>query len=336
MEVETHGEVTETTTADAVTTADPGSFDITSAVDSIGADLGFGETATDEVVEPVAETTTTEPAETTTETETAPTTPASTAPRTWRPEAAKDWDKLPASVQAEVLKREDDMFKGIESYKADATVGKTMAQVFQPFDALFKQYDVNPAQQVSNLLRAHYTLALGSPAEKMEIFNRMVQDYNLQSPGEAPYVDPQVQALQQELRTLKSSVQGVHQQRENEVRNALATELDAFAKDPANADFDLVAADIAALLQAGQAATLREAYDKAVWLNPAARAKQISRETARVNAEAAKAAQVKADQVRKTTAANVTTRPKFASATTPLGSMDDTLEASLARIKSRG
>ena len=81
---------------------------------------------------------------------------------------------------------------------------------------------------------------------------------------------------------------------------------------------------------------LQEAYDKAVWLNPATRAKQIERETLAKAAEARKGAEKKAAEVRKATAANVRAKPKSASAATPLGSMDESLEATLAAIKARG
>ena len=45
------------------------------------------------------------------------------APKTWRPEAAAKFATLPPEVQQEVLKREEDIFKGLEGYKADASIG---------------------------------------------------------------------------------------------------------------------------------------------------------------------------------------------------------------------
>lgn len=334
MEVESHGEITETTTP-AVEPSD--GFDMAGAVDSIGADLGFGETAEEPATE-VVETPAAEPSE-----EPAPAAdpeaspaPATPAPRTWRPEASAEWAKLPPVVQAEIIKREEDMFRGIESYKADATFGKTMQTVIKPFEHIMQQYNINPAQQINNLLLSHYKLAFGTPEEKSAILDRIITDYGLQAPGEAPYVDPQVQALQTELQNLKSSLQGVQQQRENEVRTTLAKELDTFAKDPAHAEFETVASDIATLLQTGQAQSLQEAYDKAVWLNPTTRAKQIERETLARAAAARKEAEKKAAEVRRATAANVRAKPKSASAATPLGSMDESLEATLAAIKARG
>jgi len=344
MDVESHGEITETTSPTTDTSAgSSGGMDMAGAVDSIGADLGFGSSddadtteAVDKTPAPVAPTTDPTPAS---DPATPPAPAASTtpAPRTWRPEAVAEWDKLPPTVQAEVLKREEDMFKGIEGYKADATLGKTMQAVLKPFEQVMQQHGVNAPQQIHNLLQAHYTLAMGTPEQKMAIFQRIVEDYGLENLSATPaQLDPTVRALQSQVQSLTSSLQGFQQQREGEVRSTLAKELDAFSKDPANADFDLVATDIASLLQSGQAQSLREAYDKAVWLNPAARAKQIERETTARAAAAKKAADIKAAEVRKATAANVKASAKSASAATPLGSMDDSLEATLAAIKARG
>ena len=345
MEVQTVGEITTSTTPSSTDTSssDSGSLNMAEAVDSIGADLGFGESegestaSSTDAVEPKPSAEPSAPASK----DAAPSvpaasTPSSPVPRTWRPEAAAEWAKVPPVVQAEILKREEDMFRGLEGYKADAGLGKAVAQVLQPYDSVFKQYNLNPLQQISGLLQTHHQLSFGSQAEKMAILNKLVTDYGIVETGEeAPYVDPQVKALREELQTLKSGLQGVHQQREAEVRSSLAKELDAFTKDPANADFETVANDIAVLLQSKQATSLREAYDKAVWLNPVTRAKQVARETAAANEKAKKEADAKAEEVRKATAANIKTRAKPASSTTPLGSMDDTLEAQLARIKAR-
>jgi len=340
MDVQTTGEVTTTTTAAEPISNDVGGLDMAGAVDSIGADLGFGETVNEEVVEsasPEVEAKTEPQTPASTEVETpAPAASATPAPRTWRPEASAEWAKIPPVVQAEILKREEDMFRGLEGYKVDAGLGKSVAAILQPYDSVFKQYNINPVQQLSGLMNTHYRLSFGTQEEKATILSKLAVDYGIAPANEAPYADPQVKALQQELQTLKSGLQGVNQQREAEVRSKLAGELESFAKDPANADFDLVANDIAAILQSGQAGSLREAYDKAVWLNPTARAKQIERETTARADAAKKAAEAKAAEVRKATAANVKVSPKSASAATPLGSMDDSLEATLAAIKARG
>ena len=82
----------------------------------------------DPVIDAAVDSAAAEPAaETQSTTEEQPTEPevkseaALAPPKTWRAEALAKWETLPAEVQREVLKREEDIFKGLESYKADAT-----------------------------------------------------------------------------------------------------------------------------------------------------------------------------------------------------------------------
>lgn len=91
-------------------------------------------------------------------------------PKTWRPEAAAKFATLPPEVQQEILKREEDIFKGLESYKADASIGKALKGVVQPYMHIFQAQGVDPIQQVSGLMRAHVALATGTPRAKTAIF----------------------------------------------------------------------------------------------------------------------------------------------------------------------
>lgn len=259
---------------------------------------------------------------------------APAVPRTWRPEAAAKWAALPPEVQQEVLKREEDMFKGIEAYKTDANFGKSLKGVLDPYMPVLRQYNIDPAQQIAGLMQTHHTLALGTPEQKTALFQKLAQQYGVQLGGEAPYVDPQVAALQQELRGLQSRLQGREQQEANVQREKLQSELNAFAADPAHPYFDEVANDIAAQLRAG-AKDLAEAYERAVWANPVTRAKEQSRLTAEQTAKAQREAEERAAAARKATSANVKSKAKAASGTAPLGSIDDTLNAAFADIKSR-
>lgn len=262
-------------------------------------------------------------------------------PKTWRKEAAAAWAQVPAEARAEILKREEDMFKGLEAYKADATFGKSLKGAMAPYLPMLQQYNIDPVQQVQALMTAHYTLATGNPAQKTAFFQQLARDYGvdlgqLAAPGEAPYVDPAVKALQTELQGVKSQLSAAEQARQLEVRQGLEKQIEAFAVDPANAHFNEVANDMAVLLEKGVCETLQEAYDRAVWSNPAVRAKELSRQQADAAKKAADEAAAKAEAARKSTAANVRTSAKSGSAAAPLGSMDDTLAETLAAIKARG
>ena len=265
----------------------------------------------------------------------APTASTLQPPKTWRPEAAAKFATLPPEVQQEVLKREEDIFKGLESYKADASIGKAFKGVVQPYMHIFQVQGVDPIQQVSGLMRAHVALATGTPEQKQQFFQQLAEEYGVDLGAEAPYIDPQVASLQKQLSDLQSRLNGREQYEANEARSKLQAEIDAFASDPAHQYFDEVANDIAGLLRSGTAKDLKDAYDKAVWANPITRAKEQARLTAEAEAKAKAEAAERAKQARKAIGANVKSSAKAASGTAPLGSIDDTLNAALVAIKSR-
>ncbi len=326
-------------------------FDMEGALSEISGGLGLGNdegessspSPDDGLDELLPETTETE--ETTETAAKAPADPAPTAaavpppaPRTWRAEAAAEWEKLPAGVQAEILKREDDMFKGIETYKADAGLGKVIKGVLEPYIPTMQKYGLDPVVQVQNLMQAHYKLALGTPEEKASMFFQLAKDYGIQigDQGETPYVDPQVRALQTELNGIKSSLKTQEERTVAEIRNKLTAEIDAFAADPKHTYFNEVMDDVASLLRSGAAKDLSDAYDKAIWANPLTRAKEQARLTAETAATLKKEQADKIAAAKKASAANVKVKQKAVSGTAPLGSMDSTLQETLAAINARG
>lgn len=322
-------------------------LDMANALDEISEGLGFdsSDSDTDDVnldavgggegeAKPVGEPATGDSAQPAT----APTDTASAAPRTWRPEAAAEWAKLPPVVQAEIAKREDDIFKGLEGYKEAATQGKAFQSVIDPYMPILKQFGINPVQQVANLMSAHYQLATGTPEARRAMFAKLAQDYHIdlgQPAGEAPYEDPAVAALREKLSGVESTLARQAQREQETVRTQLNNEINAFAADLAHPYFDEVANDITALLRGNGAKDLADAYDKAVWANPVTRAKEQARLATENGAKAKKEAEERAAAARRATAANVKSRSKAASSTASLGSIEDTLNETLGAIRAR-
>ena len=205
----------------------------------------------------------------------------------------------------------------------------------QPYLQVFQSQGIDPMQQVSGLMRAHVALATGTPEQKQQFFQHLAKEYGVDLDTEPPYVDPQVAGLQKQLSDLQSRLNGREQHEANEARSKLQAEIDSFASDPAHQYFDEVANDMAGLLRSGAAKDLKDAYDKAIWANPITRAKEQARLTADAEAKAKAEAAERAKQARRATGANVKSSAKAASGTAPLGSIDDTLNAALAAIKSR-
>jgi hypothetical protein len=274
--------------------------------------------------------------------DTLPATPAPDAPqppKTWRKEALDLWGQLPPAVQSEVAKREEDMFRGMEAYKADAAYGKDFRTALQPYMELLQASGINPAQQTAGLMQAHITLATGSPEQKVQFLRQIAADYGVDlaglSPDAQPFVDPAVQALQSDLNSVKSILQQTQQREQNARLSEMTQKVNAFAADPKNVYFEEVATDVADLLRTKVCNTLEEAYEKAIWANPTTRAKEIARQTAERDTAARSAAAKRAAEAKKAASAVVQTRAKQSSGTAPVGSMDDTMKEILAEINGR-
>lgn len=328
-------------------------FDMGAAVDSLSGELGFeSETPQDqddlhvEIGEtdlqnaenanptPPADNSDTPPAD-------APPTPSALEPpKTWRKEALEQWNTLPEVVKAEVLKREEDIFRGLEVYRADATFGKSLKAALDPYLPILQQYNIDPAAQVANLMQAHHTLALGAPEQKVAFMRQLAQEYGIDlgelSGAGAPFVDPAVDALQKELQAVKSTLSARERAEAQQRMQSIQTEIEQFASDPANEHFDSVANDIAALLKAGTAKDLKDAYEKAVWANPVTRAKLVAKQQADAAAQAKAEAAKRAAAAKSASSVVVRAKPSSASGTAPIGSMDDTMQETLAAIQARG
>lgn len=260
-------------------------------------------------------------------------TPAPTAkvvPGTWRPEAQQAWDTLPDVVKDEVLKREQDMFAGLEQYKADAAQGQSFSEALKPFEQIFQTYGIDPAKQVAGLMNAHLTLSMGSPEQKQALINQLVKDYGLYNlQVDSPYVDPTVASLQTEVKNLRMALDAQQSQTSREMESKINAEVAAFAADPKNVHFNAVFQDMAQLLQSGVSKSLQDAYDKAVWANPVTREAVMK---AQHEAERQEQARI-AEEARKKTGVKVKATGSGGTAT--IGTMDDTLAETLAAIQSR-
>jgi hypothetical protein len=278
----------------------------------------------------------------------APTPSATEAPKTWRPEVREKWAIVPPEVQAEILKREEDMFRGLDVYKADAESGRRFGQVFAPHMNLLKQVGADPVALTTEFMNAHILLATGTPQAKQQFMRDLMQHYGVsldptQSSGDAPYVDPSVSALREELNGVKSQLSARERQEHNARQADLQRQqaewtknLETFANDKANEYFFEVANDIAEIVRRGET-DIKKAYDMACAMNPTVRAKIIERETAQRLEAQRKADAEAAAKAKEAAAANTRVKPKQVNGgTAKKGSWEDTMEATLKEIQSRG
>lgn len=270
----------------------------------------------------------------------APVDPTATPPKTWTKEAGETWATIPPAAKAEILRREEDMFKGIEGYKAKASFGESVVDVLKPYMPAIMANSINPVNLINNLLASHNTLALGSQEQKLALWQNLAKTYGMTvtsagEEGSPAYVDPKVASLEAKIAQLESGQAQTEQARRQQYQEDSTKAVNAFATDPAHPYFDECSDEIARLIRSGEGKDLADAYEKAVWLNPVTRTKEVARQNAEKQTKLGEDAAKKLLDAKTATAANVNTRPKAVTAGRPLGSMDDTMMDTLRSIKAR-
>ena len=93
------------------------------------------------------------------------------------------WAQLPPAVQQEVLKREADIFQGIEQYRDLAQTGRVFQQALAPFQEHFRAAGMDPVATVGNLLNAHHVLARGTADQKLQLVRAIITERVYLVPG---------------------------------------------------------------------------------------------------------------------------------------------------------
>jgi hypothetical protein len=212
------------------------------------------------------------------------------APKTWTKAALEKWATVDPVVQQEILKREDDFLQGITQYKAAADIGMAYDKVVEPYKPILAAENVDPVQMFQSFAANHYLLMKGTPQQKIELAASLINGYNIplaellehiaDGGDQSTQVDPQIIALKKELADIKGHFTAQDQGIRAAQQKTIEREIETFAADPAHPYFDELASDISKLFGSGLATSLEEAYEKAVYANPATRQKEIDRLTA--------------------------------------------------------
>jgi pantothenate kinase-related protein Tda10 len=211
-------------------------------------------------------------------------TPTVARPTTWKKEYLPLWDKLDKgeSLSPEEARkmleystqRETEYKKGVSAYKAEADNARALTEAISPFVPELQKNGIHPAAWINNLGRAHMILSQAPYDQKVQLFNKLAQDYgidlNSAYSGEntTQYQDPQSVALKQQIDYLNQQVQQVASWREQQEQGVLLNEIQRFSSDAdKHPHFEVVREQMAQLLENGLANDLETAYAKAVRLN---------------------------------------------------------------------
>jgi hypothetical protein len=230
-------------------------------------------------------------------------------PTTWKKEYVEVWNKMQEGKpldKAEFVKfaeyanqREAEYKKGVSAYKAEADNARQLTEAIGQFSPELQAQGIHPVAWINNLGRAHLILSKAPYEQKLQMFNRLAQDYGiqlnqdaLQMPEQA-YVDPYQQQLMQQLQATQQQVQQLSAIREQEENARLTQEISRVSSNKERfPHFEMVREDMAQLLERGLAQDLESAYAKAVRMNDEAYKLEQDKLLRSANTQASKAQQV--------------------------------------------
>ncbi|WP_029874392.1 hypothetical protein [Rhizobium leguminosarum] len=194
----------------------------------------------------------------------------SRVPPGWSAEAKAQFATLPGEVQAAIAKREQEVdngfrvlqdYKGLEEFtplirQAGMTHADVMRRAIDWEKALIHD-PINTVVHVARMAGVNLHALVNGQME--QVLQRSSQQ-----------AGPQQGAPQPRHVNVEATVEHVLRKRDTE------TQVDAFLSDPANAHADEVLDDMIALINAGRASSLQDAYDAACWMRPDIRRQLIS------------------------------------------------------------
>jgi len=203
-----------------------------------------------------------------------PETPPAKRPSSWKKDHWQDFDKIAAEnpkLAAYLNEREGQFASGVSTYKQEWEQAKPLIDAIAPFQQALQQNGIDPAQWISNLGNAHHKLAMGSPQDKVTMFQKLVADYQVPvqlavqgQDGQWQLLGQQQQPQQQQPQFDQNMVERLVEKKlqETSTKQALAAfQQEAPTKYP---HFEAVKQTMAGLLQAGLADDLPGAYEAAL------------------------------------------------------------------------
>lgn len=253
-------------------------------------------------------------------------------PEGFSDKAQVDWNRLPRSVQEGILAR--------AAAVPAAPPPDAFVETARNLRGAFEQHGLIPERALPEIVGAWQQLV----ANPREVLPALAKQFGVEWGAPAAtqqqpnaqtdrWVDPDVQALRAELAELKASHQERNRQdqaraaaEESRLTKSTMDELSAFAKG--KSDFDALRPEMAALMKAGRAKDLAEAYEMAGWANPQTRAARIEAER---KAEVTKR-QEEAERARRAAAVNVRSDSRVNPA--PARNLRETMERTYDAIQS--
>lgn len=226
--------------------------------------------------------------------------PTTRAPASWSQAAKAAFDAADPAIQQEVLKREADMQKFMQSNAEERKQFAGLQQILKPRAEMLAEEHGSVEDGISDLFRIS-DFAAERPEDFIQWFaqQRQIDLAKLVTgqPGQPSQGqhDPIINGLLQQVQAISRHLSAAQHQEELNAQAAADRQINDFQKDRPH--FEAVRVQMGKLIEAGLAEGLEDAYDMAVHANPAIRkqlqeanAAQVAKEVAEKAARARRAA----------------------------------------------
>ena len=226
---------------------------------------------------------------------------ASGPPPSWSAPAKAEWDRLPDAIRQEVVRHEATVQTAKAQWQQKGEQLNRLTSAIGDRADRWRMAGFDPAQGIQRLVAAEEFLE----RDPVNGIAHLARQYGvslqhllgaLGPQAQAPQIPPALQGMFQEVQTLKQALTQQQQAAEQAKVQGAFDHIAEFRADPANRYFENVRERMGVLLQTGQAASMKDAYDQACWSDPQVRATlqqgQVASQ-AQLNGQRAKAAQAR-------------------------------------------
>lgn len=208
-------------------------------------------------------------------------------PDGWKAEAKAKFATLPPDIQAEINRRETEAHQKITSQDQDRDLGKRIREESGPYQAIMQAEQTTPGAAYRDYLNTAYILRTGSPQAKAQAVAAVIQSFGVPLPliAQAFSVQPgmQLQPQQPQYDPAEIARQAADQVRQELAQTETQRSIAAFAAEAGHEHFEAVKPRMAVLLKEGQAETLQDAYDQAIWSDNSIRSTLLAAQAAGTN-----------------------------------------------------
>lgn len=204
-----------------------------------------------------------------------------TAPENWSKKDQDMFEGLDDNAKEFLNRRHSQMEKALYKKTQELSGAKhavdSIKQMLDPFRAEFEMSGIDDVGAIRQLVAAHTSLK-SDPAKAIKwLADSYGVNINMPDAEPAGEVNPEIQALQNQMKELTSGQQQSAADAVTQQMEAFQNETDE-AGELAHPYFNDVMPDMIGLVKAGQAKDLADAYEKSLWLNADVRKKVLAKQ----------------------------------------------------------